>query len=393
MWRILSWRNIIDFVSVTLFLYLLLRLAREARALRTAFTIVALYAGALLARNFNLIITGWVLEACAIAGVAVLLFTFQSEMRYLLLRLNSLFRLWPERAGTPPQAGRAIAEAALRLAGPHTGALIVILGGDPVAGVITGGIAVGAAVSSALLESIFQKTSPLHDGAAVVAGDRVIEAAAILPLTDRRDVPAAYGTRHRAALGLSERVDASVVVVSEERGTVTLMRGGHATPIATVDELSQLLKTSQVRPKVHWSRRVRSLLFSDAKLKLIAAGISALVWTVSAVTEVRTVRVVSAPIEFSDVPPGMDISYRSDPRITLQLRGGSWMMDTASLSRLVVTFSLRNAPEGTQHFHVGTDNLDLPAGIVLTSATPSDIVVRLARHKPGAPATPAQPQK
>src|SRR5437879_1057634 len=115
MWTVLRWQNIIDFCVVTLFLYLLLRLAREARALRTAFTIVALYAGALLARNFDLLITSWVLEACALAGVAVLLFTFQSEMRYLLLRLNSLFRLLPERSGTPPQAGRAVAEAALRL--------------------------------------------------------------------------------------------------------------------------------------------------------------------------------------------------------------------------------------------------------------------------------------
>jgi hypothetical protein len=74
MWAVFRWQNIVDYCAVTLFLYLLLRLAREARALRTAFTIVALYAGALLARNLELVITSWVLEACALIGVAVLVF-------------------------------------------------------------------------------------------------------------------------------------------------------------------------------------------------------------------------------------------------------------------------------------------------------------------------------
>jgi hypothetical protein len=302
-------------------------------------------------------------------------------MRYLLLRLNSLFRLWPERSGTPVQTGRAVAEVALRLADARTGALIAILGGDPITGLVTGGVPVGAAVSAQLLEAIFQKTSPLHDGAAIIAGDRLIEAGAILPLTEHRDVPPEYGTRHRAALGLSERTDAKVIVVSEERGVVTLMRARRPVAIDGVEQLARLLQSGHSRPKIHWRKRAASLLFSDAKLKLIAAGIAALVWTVTAATGVRTVRVVSAPVEFSDVPTGLDINYKSDPRITLQLRGNSWLMNSDNLSHLIVRFSLRNAQEGTQHFHVGVENVDLPPGIVLGSASPADIVVRLARRK------------
>lgn len=381
MWAAIRWQYIVDYCAVTLFLYLLLHLAREARALRTAFTIVALYAGALLARNFELLITSWVLEACALIGVAVLVFTFQSELRYVLLRLNNLFRIWPERDGTPAHAGRAVAEAAFRLAHSRTGAIVVILGRDPTAGLVTGGVALGAAVSAQLLEAIFQKSSPLHDGAAVIAGDRLIEATAILPLTERRDVPLVYGTRHRAGLGLSERSDALVVVASEERGEVTLMRGGQTLLAESVEQLAQLLQTSPRRPKVRWRARAASMIFSDAKLKLVAAGVAALVWAISAVTAVTTVRVVSAPVEFSDVPPGLDINYKSDPRITLQLRGSSWMMSSDSLSRLIVRFSLRNAPEGTQKLHVGAENVDLPPGIRLSSASPPDVLVRLVRHK------------
>src|SRR5260370_28694966 len=176
MWTAIRWQNIVDYCAVTLFLYLLLRLAREARALRTAFTIVALYAGALLARNFELLITSWVLEACALIGVAVLVFTFQSELRYVLLRLNSLFRIWPEQDGAPAQTGRAIAEAALRLASSRTGALIGILGRAPTAGLVTGGIPLGAALSPPPLEAIFPKSLPFPACAVILSGARPCEA-------------------------------------------------------------------------------------------------------------------------------------------------------------------------------------------------------------------------
>lgn len=379
MWSFVRWQNLVDYITVAAFLYLLLHLAREARALRTAFGIVALYAGALLARNFELIITSWILEACAFIGIAVLVLTFQSELRYVLLRLNTMFRLLPEQTGAPAQTGRAIAEAAMNLAGTRTGALIVILGEDLVSGLVTGGVRVGAAVTKQLLEAIFQKTSPLHDGAVIIAGDRLIEATAILPLTERQDVPLVYGTRHRAGLGLSERTDSAVIVVSEERGEVTLMQGGRARLIETAEQLTQLLQTSQRRPKVQRRVQLLSLITSDARLKLISAAVAALLWGMSVVAVGSTVRIVTAPAEFTDVPRGFRVVEPSAPRITLQLRGSSWLINMGDLSGLIVRFNLRNAQEGVQHFHVGLDNLNLPPGIVLDAASPGDVSIHLVK--------------
>ena len=382
MWSIFRWQTFVDYFAVTIFLYLLLHLAREARALRTAIVIAALYAAALVARNFDLLITSWVLEAWAIIGIAALVLTFQSELRYVLLRINSLLRLWPERSGTTAQTGRAIAEAAFHLAGSRTGALIVLLGNDPIAGLVTGGIVVGSAVSSQLLESIFQKDSPLHDGAALIAGDRLIEAMAILPLTERQDVPLVYGTRHRAGLGISERTDALVVVVSEERGDVTLMQRGHTQLIERAEQLAQLVQTRQSRPKVSRRGRLASALFSDAKLKLVAAGIAALIWLASSVATGATIRIVSVPVEFIDVPAGLAIAGTSASRINLQLRGSSWLMNSADVPRLIVRFSLKNAKAGAMTLHVGVGNLDLPPGIILDAPSPADVTVRLVRTAP-----------
>lgn len=380
MWTIFRWQNIVDYTAVMVFLYLLLHLAREARALRTAFIIVTFYAGALLARNVELLITSWILEACALVGVAVLVLTFQYELRYVLLRLNTLFRLWPQQAGPPAQTGRAVAEAATHLASSRTGALMVILGEDLVSGLVTGGVRVGASVTKELLEAIFQKTSPLHDGAVVIAGDRLVEATAILPLTERQDVPLVYGTRHRAALGLSERTDALVIVVSEERGEVTLMQEGRARLIESAEQLAQLLQTSHRKPKVHWRVRATRLLVSDAKLKLIAAGVAAMLWGISVTATGSTIRIVSAPVEFSDVPRGLTVVEQSAPRITLQLRGSSWLINYGDLSRLVVHFSLRRAQEGVQTFHVRPGNVDLPPGVTLDAVSPGELTVRLVKE-------------
>ncbi len=380
---ILRWQNLVDYCAIAVFLYILLHLAREARALRTAFVIVALWAGALLARNFDLVITSWVLEASAFIGVAVLVLTFQSELRYVLLRLNTLFRLLPEQAGAGMQTGRAVAEAAFHLAGSRTGALIVILGHDAIGALISAAVRVGAAVTPQLLEAIFQKTSPLHDGAVVIAGGRLVEAMAILPLTERRDVPLVYGTRHRAGLGLSERTDALAIVVSEERGEVTLMRAGKARPIGSAEELAQLVQSSQARPRIQWRRRLAALFLSDAKLKLTSAALAALIWLTSVVAAGGTIRIVTVPVEFSDVPRGLNIADQSAPRITLQLRGSSWLMNSGDLSGLIVRFNLGKAREGAQRLRVGEGNVNLPPGIVLDEASPDYLSLRLVKSAPG----------
>src|SRR5260370_35010170 len=114
MWTLFRWQNIVDYTTVTVFLYILLHLAREARALRTAFVIVALYAGTLLARSLDLLITSWILEACAFVGIAVLVLTFQSEWPYTLLRLNTMFRLCTAEQGAPAQSVRAVPQAEVR---------------------------------------------------------------------------------------------------------------------------------------------------------------------------------------------------------------------------------------------------------------------------------------
>ena len=223
---VVRWQIIADFLVLTVAFYALLRWARSARAMRIALGIVGLYALALLARRLDLVVTSWVLDASAILAILVLLLIFQPELRRAFMRLDSTLKHWPRPEVVGIQSSRAIANAAFGLARCHVGALLVITRRDSISELLEGGMAIGAIISSELLEAIFQKLSPLHDGAAIIEGDRLIRANTVLPLTQRRDVPTFYGTRHRAAIGLAERCDALVIAVSEERAEVTLMGDG-----------------------------------------------------------------------------------------------------------------------------------------------------------------------
>ncbi len=375
--NLVRWQSVVDFVVLTAALYIVLRWAQRARALRVALVVLGLHAGALLARHFDLVLTSWVLDGAAILAVVVLLLVFQAELRRFFMRLDSLLNWRSEAASRLSETYQAIGRAAFRLAGASVGALIVIVRRNAVAELVSGGIVLEAAVSAEILEAIFQKTSPVHDGAVIVRGDRIVRAAAVLPLTDRERVPSYYGTRHRAAMGLSERCDALVVVASEERGEVTLMEARRMVRFDDEQKLAQTLQKLCAQPADGMGSKVRQWLFSNLRVKLAATGLAAAIWSTSFLSTGTTVRTVSVPVQFVSVPAGMDVAAPSTDRLDVQVRGSAWLMDSVSLTRLVASFNLRGAHAGTLNLAVESGSFNLPPGIVMEHVAPPRITVRL----------------
>jgi diadenylate cyclase len=377
---LVRWQSVVDFIVLTAALYVLLRWAQQARALRVALVVVGLHAGAMVARHFDLIITSWVLDGAAILAIVLLILVFQPELRRFFMRLDSIMS-WRPPASRLTATYRSISEAAFRLAACSAGALIVIVRHNSVAELVSDGIALDAAVSPEVLEAIFQKTSPVHDGAVIVRGDHIMRAATVLPLTERERVPSYYGTRHRAAMGLSERSDALVVVVSEERGEVTLMDGQRILRVDDSVKLAQILDKLISGPPEHLGARLRRTLFSNAAVKLAALGLAALIWSSSFLFIGTTVRTVSVPVEFVGVPAGMDISTPSADHLEVQIRGSAWVMDSVSLTRLVAQFNLRHARPGNLALPVSAANLNLPPGMIVERVAPQNIAIRVTKHK------------
>jgi len=232
---------VVDIVIVSLAIYWLLLLIQGTTAMTVLRGAVVLLLGAfVLSRVLDLRMLNWILRNSLTGLVIAVLVIFQPEIRRALERLG--------RTGLRSVLGRkehrdaidVVVRAATRLARAHTGALILLERETGLQDVIDTGIPVNGSLSVELLATIFHPHSPLHDGAVVVRDDRVIAAGCTLPLSEA-PLPADHGMRHRAGLGIAERSDAVVVIVSEERGAISLASNGRMAPALDEQRLSRQL--------------------------------------------------------------------------------------------------------------------------------------------------------
>jgi diadenylate cyclase len=227
--RLAELRSIADIVLVFLVVYGVLKLLRGTRAAPMAAAIGAFALLYFLAVNQGLATLEFVLRGALIyIGVAIIVL-FQSEIRQALISFGNRFRV-PFTRRQRGQFGESIYDeivlAATSLASTKTGALIVIERNVGLRGIIEAGVRLDAELSYDLIVAIFNPASPLHDGAIIVRGDRIASAACFLPLSLNPMLSKDLGTRHRAALGITEDSDAVAIVVSEETGLISFVRAG-----------------------------------------------------------------------------------------------------------------------------------------------------------------------
>jgi uncharacterized protein (TIGR00159 family) len=218
-------RDTIDLLVVTVAIYWLLLLIRGTRAVQILVGLIVLIALSVLSELLQLVTVRLILENFLASAVLIIIILFQNDIRRALARVGRGF--FPN---VSPQEESQILEEVVRaaqlLAQRRVGALIVLERETALDDQIEIGVRVNGRVSKDLLTSIFLPASPLHDGAVVVQDGFIGSAGCILPLTLRTDLPDGVGTRHRAAVGITEETDAVVVVVSEETGTISVVMGG-----------------------------------------------------------------------------------------------------------------------------------------------------------------------
>ncbi len=236
-----GWRDLLEILIVAYVLYALLRFLVGTRALQIVFGLLVLAVIYLAAFLLKLSMITYLLGVVFTYGVFAVLVVFQPELRQALARLGQsrVFRVF----GGGPGRGVAeqIAEAVERLSRSATGAIIVVEREVRLDEYLDTGSPMRATVSADLLATIFSPYSPLHDGAVLVRGDEIVGAGCILPLTQNPVSDRSLGTRHRAALGLSEETDALVFVVSEETANVSLASRGTLQRGLTAEQVRAVL--------------------------------------------------------------------------------------------------------------------------------------------------------
>lgn len=227
--------TLIDFIDIFLVASLMFGIYRATKGTSAPyifFGIIIICIAWVMVRALNMELLSMILGNVISVGVIALVIIFQPEIRRFLQLIGMrqkefdfISRVFSSSRKKEDINTSPIVSACLDMSESYTGALIVIRQRDDLQFIIEGGIALDANVSASLLKNIFFKNAPLHDGAVVIEGSRVVAAKCILPVT-QSDVPKDYGTRHRAAIGISELTDAVVVVVSEETGSISIVKNG-----------------------------------------------------------------------------------------------------------------------------------------------------------------------
>jgi diadenylate cyclase len=369
----LRWQSVVDFVVLAPSIYLLLRWSRDARALRVTIGILVLEAGALVAGQLDLAITVWVLHAAAVGAGVVLIVLFQPELRHALNTLEVALKR-SDRRGALSQALEVVSAAAFSLAGAGRGALLVLTRHDSVNELLPGGVPLGGHVSPEILEAVFRKVSPVHDGATIIEGDRVTRVGALLPLSQSEKLPRTWGTRHRAAMGLAERSDAVVVVASEERGDVTLMHDAEFRRIDSADEMLIELKTLFAPQPT--ARSTKYFRRSELLLQGVAIVLALIVVAARSLIAGTVVRVRTVPIEVTNLAPGLRILDQSALAAQVQLRGSSSALGSIEGAPLTAPVDVRNLAEGVHDIGLGVPR-PLPLGVTVEAISPERITFRL----------------
>ncbi|HEX9458784.1 MAG TPA: diadenylate cyclase CdaA [Thermoanaerobaculia bacterium] len=236
-----TWRDAIDVTIVAFVIYSILALIRGTRAMQVSIGLVVLGSSFFVARAFDLPALEAISREILFYLPFAVIVLFQAEIRRALARMASNPLLSLVASVTTPVPFEAIAGATTVLSAHRTGALIAIERAQSLRMYAESAKPVDAIVSEELLISIFVPGGPLHDGAVIIRGNRIVAAGAFLPLTTSADPKLAHGTRHRAALGLSEDSDALVLVISEENGSIAVATEGVLHENLDREQLLQLM--------------------------------------------------------------------------------------------------------------------------------------------------------
>ncbi len=239
-----SWWDVIDIVLVSILIYELLLLIRGTRAVQMALSAGFLIGLFFVSRWFDLETVNWVIRNLATYVGFAIIVLFQADIRRALAHFGRApFFKYFERVTSADETIEDLIVAASSLATRRIGAIIVVERQIGLRNYIEGGIPLDATITFDLLATIFQPGSPLHDGAVIVQGDRVAAAACFLPLSINPRVSRELGTRHRAALGITEENDAVAIVVSEESGTISVALAGSLERNLSPEHLRDRLKS------------------------------------------------------------------------------------------------------------------------------------------------------
>ncbi len=367
--------DILDIALASCILYFILNWMRKNVAGRSlvGFSILGIIYAA--ARLTGMYLTELFIEAFFVVFLIGVVIVFQSDIRRLVDRIGN-WNLFGSSSSSSYNTTNIITEAAANMAKQKTGALLAVKGDDNWERQTHGGINLNGAITVPLLFSIFNPKAPGHDGAVLIEDNVITRFGVHLPLSTNLNKISKGGTRHAAALGLSEQCDALIVVVSEERGVVSVAQNGRIQTLSNNNDLKEHLDnfwkkhyTTNKTIKKQWWKR-------SSPQTAIGAIVLAFIFWLAFVYQPGTVyRTFEVPIEYRNIQANTSLQESLPVEIRITLAGPAQAFENFESGDLVVSFNLEseNAQDGV--LEIGGENINLPPDLKFYEASPAQLLL------------------
>lgn len=369
----LRFADLLDIGVIAVFLYYAwtwLRNRASRAGLAAVGSAVLLYA---LARASNMYLTLLLFQAGFTILLLALVLVFQEDLRRIFTRIATLGFHTRNHTGEDG-AVDVLTEVASKLAEERIGALVVLKGREPVEPYVDGGTTLDGRMSVVILYSIFDPASPGHDGAVLVEGNRIERLGVRLPLSRNLAEIGEAGTRHAAALGLSERTDAEVLVVSEEHGTIRIAQRGRLVTMHSQAQLrGRLIEYYRRRQPSPGRRPWYHFFLRRTGTKLASLTAAVLLWLIL-VYQLQTVqRTYLVPIEYRNVPENLLIEDPTPAQVRVSLSGPEGIFSLFHPETAVVSLDMTGIREGRQEIAITEDNLKRPPALFVDQMQPRSV--------------------
>jgi len=370
----IRWQDILDIALNTYILLRIYVLFRETRIFRLLLGIAFLWFFQEITVSLGFIVTSLVIRGIMAVSAFIVIVVFSDDIRSVFRAKNLKAVLWGFPRKTVHAPVEIIADSVYEMAQKYCGSLIVFPGKDDLRDILKNGIRWEGLVSKEMILSIFWYGNPVHDGAIIIQDNCVTEVGVILPLSARR-LPASYGTRHRAAAGLTERTDALVLIVSEERGKVLLAKGSEMDVMSGREELKQKLRE---RWGVYETQKglLNRENFQSCMATLFSFLLAAGIWFLFARGEMIT-KTFSVPLAYVDLDSGLKMTNSPIAGAKVHVRGSDLLVKSVKSEQIRIKVDISNAIIGYNTFRITKENISLPPGILLEKVEPEYVRIEI----------------
>ncbi len=386
LWNSIGINGLIDIVVMTIIIYSILVWFKRTHAAFVALGLFMVGAAYLIARQLGLMLTTTMFQGFfAIILIAVVII-FQEEIKRFLEQLASrsvLRRRYRRRILSDWQKNvDIIVDAVHSLANDHIGALIVIRGKDPVVRHLNGGEDLDGELSQQLLETLFVPGSPSHDGAVIIEENKITKFSCYLPLSKNLRKLQKAGTRHAAALGMAEVTDAFCIVVSEEKGTISVARNNDIAVMRDAEELRLRLEAfyQEVTPSAN-VKPLNNLFRQNYREMLIALVSTLILWFFFVHESKIDYRTYILPVTLENVPSTLVVKSIEPQEVEVTFSGPRRQFLFLNEKSLKITITIFNGREGTYRRTITKSNIASPEGLSVEYIQPQQIIVQLSKKE------------